>query len=91
MALAPAFGLMLLSDISAIALFAVSGLASFLALFAAHEDRMPEKEPELPLPAVHLSFRNRIYEAGTGHPVGADDPFWCSLRQRQYVHRDDGR
>ncbi|MDD6381789.1 MAG: MFS transporter [Selenomonadaceae bacterium] len=68
MAMAPAFGLMLLSDISAIALFAVSGLASFLALFAAHEDRMPEKEPELPLPAVHLSFRNRIYEAGTGIP-----------------------
>ena len=68
MALAPAFGLMLLSDISATMLFAVSGLASLLALFAAREDRMAEKEPELPLPAVHLSFRNRIYEPGTGIP-----------------------
>lgn len=68
MALAPAFGLMLLSDISATMLFAVSGLASLLALFAAREDRMAEKEPELPLPAVHLSFRNCIYEPGTGIP-----------------------
>ena len=68
MALAPAFGLMLLSDISAVMLFAVSGLASLLALFAVREDRMAEKKPELPLPAVHLSFRNRIYEPGTGIP-----------------------
>lgn len=68
MALAPAFGLMLLSDISAVMLFAVSGLASLLALFAARKDRMAEKEPKLPLPAMHLSFRNRIYEPGTGIP-----------------------
>lgn len=68
MALAPAFGLMLLTDITPSALFLVSGLATCAALFAARQDRKAEKEPELPLPAVHLSFRNRIYESGTGIP-----------------------
>ena len=69
MALAPAFGLMLLSDISPWALFITSGVATIAALFAARQDRTAEREPALPVPAVHLSFRNRLYEAGTGIPA----------------------
>ena len=68
MALAPALGLMLLTDISPLALFAVSGFASLLAIFAAHSFRTEEKQPALPVPALHIPWRNRIYEANTGVP-----------------------
>lgn len=64
MAMAPAFGLTLLTDISPIALFLCSGGLSLLAIFTAKSCHTHAEQAELPVPAIHSSIRNRLYESG---------------------------
>ena len=69
MAMAPAFGLFLLTDISPVALFLCSGALSLLAIGTARVCHTRKEQAELPVPAIHSSIRNRLYESGTGIPA----------------------
>lgn len=67
MAIAPAFGLVLLSDISPVALFLCSGVLNLLAIIGIASGC--HNEPEQLVPEIHSSIRNRLYESGTGIPA----------------------
>ena len=69
MALAPALGLSMLSDLGPGVLFTFSAVMSLLAIGTARICSAEETAPELPRPAVHSSVRNRLFEAGTGIPA----------------------
>ena len=69
MAMAPALGIMLLTDFSASALFFTSAVITFVAVITAHLCHTTEVQTELPAPAVHSSICNRLYEHGTGIPA----------------------
>ena len=69
MAMAPAFGLVLLTDISPTALFLCSGVLTMLAIGTARACHTRPEQADLPVPAIHSSIRNRLYEAGTGAPA----------------------
>lgn len=66
MAIAPALGVMLLTDFSADALFFTSMLVTFLAAISAKICNA--KEAPLPAEKKHISIKNRLYEYGTGIP-----------------------
>lgn len=67
MAIAPALGVMLLSDFSANALFFTSMLVTFMA--AVSTKICNSKEAPLPKEKKHISIKNRLYEYGTGIPA----------------------
>ena len=66
MALAPAFGLAMLTDISPAYLFICSGALSLLAIgsvLVCHNETVQQVSP------IHSSIKNRLYESGTGIPA----------------------
>lgn len=66
MAMAPAFGIALLTDVSPAALFICSGVLSLLAFGAV---MVYHNETEQPVTTIHSSIKNRLYEFGTGIPA----------------------
>lgn len=66
MALAPALGLSMLLDLGPGVLFTFSAVMSLLAIGTAKVCSETETVPALPVPAVHSSVHNRLFEAGTG-------------------------
>ena len=69
MALAPALGLSMLLDLGPGVLFTFSAVMSLLAIGTAKVCSETETVPALPVPAVHSSVHNRLFEAGTGVPA----------------------
>ena len=69
MALAPALGLSMLSDLGAGVLFTFSAAMSLLAVGTARICSEAEPAPALPVPAAQSSVHNRFFEAGTGVPA----------------------
>ena len=67
MAIAPALGVMLLTDFNADALFFTSMLVTFLAAVSAKICN--SKEAPLPTEEKHISIKNKLYEYGTGIPA----------------------
>lgn len=67
MAIAPALGVMLLTDFNADALFFTSMLVTFLAAVSAKICN--SKEAPLPMEEKHISIKNKLYEYGTGIPA----------------------
>lgn len=69
MALAPALGLSMLLDLGPGVLFTFLAVMSLLAIGTAKVCSETETVPALPVPAVHSSVHNRLFEAGTGVPA----------------------
>ena len=69
MALAPALGLSMLSDLGAGVLFTFSAAMSLLAVGTARICSEAETAPALPVSAAQSSVHNRFFEAGTGVPA----------------------
>ena len=69
MALAPALGLSMLLDLGPGVLFTFSAVMSLLAIGTAKVCSETETVPALPVPAVHSSVHNCLFEAGTGVPA----------------------
>lgn len=69
MAIAPALGIFLLSDLGPASLFLTSAFLSLAAAAAARLCAFQETRSELPTPSVHSSIRNKLFEHGTGIPA----------------------
>jgi len=68
MAIAPALGIVFLTDVSPLALCAASTLVSCIAMLTLFTCKAKEVMPELPTKPVSTSLKNRLYENGTGVP-----------------------
>lgn len=69
MAIAPALGILLITDGGAGALFITSAVMSVAAIAAARLCSFHEVRAELPTAALHSSIRNKLFEHGTGVPA----------------------
>ena len=69
MAMAPALGIVLLTDFNPAVLFLTSAILSLGAVVAVRCCGFSEKAVELPQPAIHASIRNRFFESWTGIPA----------------------
>ena len=69
MALAPAFGVILLSDFGSYPLFILSAAMTGFALLSARVCQIKEAVSEIPTSAIHSSLKNKFFEHGTGVPA----------------------